>query len=172
MLYKHYLLTLAGGFTFAAYEYVIITSNKYLNQWYKSADLAPLERRVHEDVHVAAPLYDDIPVRVDLGHVPGTAERCIAQIAEFLGTELVLRQARDDDAAMVAAADSIEQQLELERRAKHDEKGKDSVSDYESEDDPDQYSDDDVPILSNTHKDQLTHVITNNDFKFLGKRVE
>lgn len=60
-------LEVKGGFTWAAWTKVIITTNLMPDEWYKRAgenhDLAPLYRRLPVTVEVDMVLYEDIPCR-------------------------------------------------------------------------------------------------------------
>lgn len=61
-------LEVKGGFTWAAYRKVIITSNMMPDEWYRKAgenhDLAPLYRRLPVTIEIDQVLYEDIPSRM------------------------------------------------------------------------------------------------------------
>lgn len=89
-------LEIKGGHTYAAFEYVFITSNKAHTEWYqKITDLRAFERRIYLNLFVDDVLYDDMesvhtwygPKPAD--YVPGADARL--QLDQFLTGELEAR---------------------------------------------------------------------------------
>lgn len=58
-------LEVKGGFTWASYDMVIITSNATVGEWYSRVDISALNRRIKEVIDVNEPLYDDIELPPD-----------------------------------------------------------------------------------------------------------
>lgn len=58
-------LEVKGGFTWAAYTHVFITSNACVGAWYHRDDISALKRRITEVIDCDDALYDDIELPAD-----------------------------------------------------------------------------------------------------------
>lgn len=77
-------LEVKGGFTWAGWRKVIITSNLMPDEWYKKAgenhDLAPLYRRLPICIEIDQVLYTDIPARNTIGRRYTHSGRSLRQL--------------------------------------------------------------------------------------------